>query len=210
MMNTSRVMIDAAVDNDLDAVKSKYRRQSLRRRSQLADAEPNAAVVLAECAEHLVGRFGRGTYAGYFPIRCELSPLILMEKLSDIGCNIALPITPAQGEPLTFHHWPVDDQLVDGPYGTKQPSSKNKICTPDVILLPMLAFDSDGWRLGYGGGFYDRTLATLHSEGVQVSAVGVAYEGQELEKVPVGPYDMPLNAMLCPGGLLELQESSKQ
>ena len=205
MMNTSRVIIDAAVDNDLDAVKSKYRRQSLHRRSQLADAEPNAAVVLAECAEHLVCRFGRGTYAGYFPIRCELSPLILMERLSDIGCNIALPITPAQGEPLTFYHWLVDDQLVDGPYGTKQPSSKNKICTPDVILLPMLAFDSDGWRLGYGGGFYDRTIAEYATRGHKASVIGLAYDGQKMDRVPVGPYDMPIDAVLCPSGLYRLQ-----
>ena len=210
MMNIPSGIIDAVVDSDLDAAKSNCRKQSLRRRSELADAEPDAATILADRAKQLVCRFGCGIYAGYFPIRCELSPIFLMKRLFDIGCDIALPVTPAQGEPLTFHHWRVNGPLDDGPYGTKQPPSKNKICTPDVILVPMLAFDSDGWRLGYGGGFYDRTLAALRSKGLQISVIGVAYEGQELDKVPVGPYDMPLNAVLFPGGLFEPKESSNK
>ena len=122
-------------------------------------------------------------------------------RLADLGCATALPVTPAEGQPLRFHRWTVDDRLDDGPYGTKQPPADQPLCRPDVILAPMLAFDSAGWRLGYGGGFYDRTLAVLRGAGHHLSVIGIAYEGQKLDKIPVGPYDMPLDAVLCPTGL---------
>jgi len=71
-----------------------------------------------------------------------------------------------------------------------------------VILAPMLAYDQAGWRLGYGGGFYDRTIAVLRGAGHQITVLGIAYEGQKLDKIPVGPYDMPLDGVLTPSGLL--------
>ena len=73
--------------------------------------------------------------------------------------------------------------------------------TPDVILAPMLAFDDEGWRLGYGGGFYDRTLAALRAGGRRVAALGIAYDGQVVDKVPTGPFDMRLDGVLTPSGL---------
>ena len=118
-----------------------------------------------------------------------------------MGCATALPITPSDGQPLRFHRWAVGDRLTDGPYGTKQPPADQPLCRPDVILAPMLAFDSAGWRLGYGGGFYDRTLAVLRGAGHHLSVIGIAYDGQKLDEIPVGPYDMPLDAVLCPTGL---------
>ena len=95
--------------------------------------------------------------------------------------------------------WPTGD----GPYGTKQPPAGSDNCLPDVILAPMLAFDAYGWRLGYGGGFYDRTIANLRGLGKQVTVIGIAYDGQILDKVPTGPFDMPLDAVLSPTGLFE-------
>ena len=168
-----------------------YKRQS----------KTDAAPLLATHAERLIDRFGKGIYAAYFPIRSELSPLDLLARLADLGCATALPVTPAEGQPLRFHRWASGDRLDDGPYGTKQPSADQPLCRPDVILAPMLAFDSVGWRLGYGGGFYDRTLAVLRGAGHHLSLIGIAYGGQKLDKIPVGPYDMPLDAVLCPTGL---------
>ena len=85
----------------------------------------------------------------------------------------------------------------------------NDKCTPDVILAPMLAFDVDGWRLGYGGGFYDRTVASLRGCGQRVKLIGIAYEEQKLDKIPVGPFDMPLDAVLSPAGISEFERSRK-
>ena len=181
--------------------KTACRKLAAENRNHLAASKTDAAPLLATHAERLIDRFGRGIYAAYFPIRSELSPLDLLSRLADLGCATGLPVTPAEGQPLRFHRWAVGDRLDDGPYGTKQPPADQPLCCPDVILAPMLAFDSAGWRLGYGGGFYDRTLAVLRGEGHHLSVIGIAYDGQKLDKIPVGPYDMPLDAVLCPAGL---------
>jgi 5-formyltetrahydrofolate cyclo-ligase len=187
---------------NLDPAEAKVacRKLAAQNRNHLAKNEA-AAAKLAMHAESLIDRFGKGIYAAYFPIRSELSPLDLLARLADLGCATALPITPSDGQPLRFHRWAVGDRLDDGPYGTKQPPADQPFCRPDVILAPMLAFDSAGWRLGYGGGFYDRTLAVLRGAGHHLSVIGIAYDGQKLDKIPVGPYDMPLDAVLCPAGL---------
>ena len=125
-------------------------------------------------------------------------PLIV--ALYDAGQMTAMPVTPAEGHPLSFRRWAVGDVLEDGRYGTRQPPACCTPVLPDVILAPLLAFDSAGRRLGYGGGFYDRTIADFAARGHTVSVIGLAYDGQKLDKVPVGPYDMPLDAVLCPSG----------
>ena len=188
---------------NLDAAEAKAacRKLAVQNRNHLATSETDAAALLATHAERLIDSFGKGIYAAYFPIRSELSPLNLLARLADLGCATALPVTPAEGQPLRFHRWTVRDRLDDGPYGTKQPPADQPLCRPDVILAPMLAFDSAGWRLGYGGGFYDRTLAVLRGVGHHLSVIGIAYDGQKLDKIPVGPYDMPLDAVLSPTGL---------
>ena len=112
-----------------------------------------------------------------------------------------MPVTPANGQPLSFRRWAVGDAIEDGPYGTRQPLARSTPVLPDVILAPLLAFDSAGWRLGYGGGFYDRTIADFAVRGHKTSVIGLAYDGQKLDKVPVGSYDMPMDAVLCPSGM---------
>ena len=195
---------------DINAAKAACRQQATLKRAKLANASPEAAITLAGHAAHLTSCFGRGVYAGYMPIHSELSPLVLLEHLSSLGCDLALPITPQAGQPLGFHRWEIGGLLDDGPYGTKQPPAGNDKCTPDVILAPMLAFDAEGWRLGYGGGFYDRTVAGLRRFGQRVTLIGIAYEGQKVEKIPVGPFDMPLDAVLSPAGMFELGGSHKR
>jgi 5-formyltetrahydrofolate cyclo-ligase len=208
MPHTPIGVFDTGAGGNLDAAKAVCRKQALRKRAKLADASPDAAIMLADHAASLVARFGCGIYAGYMPIRSELSPLALLEDLVGLGCKVALPITPQESQPLGFHRWQIGGLLDDGPYGTKQPPASNDKCTPDVILAPMLAFDAGGWRLGYGGGFYDRTVAGLRGIGKRVTVIGIAYNEQKLDKIPLGPYDMPLDAVLSPAGLFEPERSS--
>jgi len=127
--------------------------------------------------------------------------LPLVTALVGRGVTTAMPETPSPGHPLLFRRWAPGDDLVDGPYGTSQPSPTAPATVPRVSLAPMLAYDSACWRLGYGGGFYDRTLAGLREAGHKVTAVGIAFDGQLVDKVPVGPFDMPLDAVLTPSGL---------
>jgi 5-formyltetrahydrofolate cyclo-ligase len=202
-------VFDTGTSDDLDDAKAALRKQAALQRAELANASPGAAIMLAGHAAQLTGRYGWGVYAGYMPIHSELSPLVLLENLVGLGCDIALPITPKAAQPLEFYRWEIDGPLDDGPYGTKQPPAGNDKCMPNVILAPMLAFDEEGWRLGYGGGFYDRTVADLRSFRQRVTLIGIAYEGQKLDKIPVGPFDIPLDAMLSPGGIFEFERSRK-
>ena len=188
------------VDNSASA-KTLMRKQAAKIRQQEADRHPDAAEKLATYYQLLIDRFGSGVYAAYLPIRSEISPLPLIGVLYDIGEPTAMPVTPGEGNPLSFRRWSVGDELEDGPHGTRQPPASGTPVLPDVVLAPLLAFDPAGWRLGYGGGFYDRTIADFAARGHKARVIGLAYDGQKLDKVPVGPHDMPLDAVLCPSGL---------
>ena len=177
------------------------RKQAAKIRQHEADYHPGAAETLAGYCQLLLNSFGRGVYAAYLPIRSEISPLPLIAALNNAGQLTAMPVTPEEGRPLSFRSWAVGDAFEAGPYGTRQPAASAKPVLPDVILAPLLAFDSAGWRLGYGGGVYDRTIADFAACGHQAIVIGLAYDGQRLDKVPVGLYDMPLDAILCPSGL---------
>ena len=202
-------VFDAGTSDNIDAAKAACRRQAALQRAKLADSAPDAAAMLASHAERITGQYGSGIFAGYMPIHSELSPLALLKNLVALGCDLALPITPEVGQPLRFHRWEIDGLLDEGPYGTKQPPACNDKCTPDVILAPMLAFDANGWRLGYGGGFYDRTIASFRGCGQRVKLIGIAYEEQKMDKIPVGSFDMPLDAVLSPAGISEFERSHK-
>ena len=106
-----------------------------------------------------------------------------------------------RGQPLAFRQWQSGDALVKRKWGILEPiDSRPANLTPDVLLLPLLAFDSAGWRLGYGGGFYDRTLAKLRSRR-PVLAIGLAFDQQEVDAVPHSAYDERLDMILTPTGL---------
>ncbi len=186
---------------DPTGAKAVLRQKAAIRRQCEADESPEAAQKLVTHSQLLVQSYGLGIYAAYMPIRSEISPLPLLRALEGMGIKTAMPITPAEGQPLSFHIWKIGDPLDNGPYSTQQPHANAPTTLPNVILAPLLAFDLAGWRLGYGGGFYDRTIADMSRQGHEVKVIGLAYDGQKLEKVPVGPYDMPLDAILCPSGL---------
>jgi len=119
-----------------------------------------------------------------------------VEALSDTGFQLALPQTPRSGKPLRFKNWQWNDHLKAGPYGTREPESHKADITPQVVLVPMLAFCRDGRRLGYGGGYYDRSLAELRASDANVFACGIGFAAQEAAHIPTDGYDQMLDAML--------------
>ena len=197
----SDILVSPPHFDDLACAKAQMRKKAATIRQHEADHHPDAAKKLAAYCGLLLGRFGCGVYAAYLPIRNEISPLPLIAALHEAGQQTALPVTPVEGLPLSFLLWAVGDALEDGRYGTRQPPVSGTSVLPDVILAPLLAFDPAGCRLGYGGGFYDRTIADFAARGHKTSVVGLAYDGQKLDKIPVGPHDMPMDAVLCPSGL---------
>ena len=195
--------------DDLDARKAALRRESAALRAAAAKADPESAPRLAYHGAALkdAGLFGEGSIiAGYWPIRSEIDPVPLLAVLAAMGFKTALPATPRAGEPLVFHLWACGEPLIDGLYGTSEPPASAPQCRPDGLLVPLLAFDSQFFRLGYGGGFYDRSLASLRCDKPDIRAVGIAYRDQQVEDLPKGPHDARLDAVLTPDGLILARE----
>ena len=134
--------------------------------------------------------------SGFWPMAEELDVRPLMIELFNHGCQLALPVVIAKKQPLVFRAWRPGDTLDEGVFGTLHPSPRREELEPDALIVPLLACDEDGWRLGYGGGFYDRTLRGLRRR-KQAMAMGVAFDAQLLsETVPHGPDDERLDWLL--------------
>ena len=130
--------------------------------------------------------------SGYWPMRDEIDIRPLLGELSRRGVSCAMPVVVARGQPLIFRAWQPDDTLVPGPFGTSEPSAEAVEAVPNFLLVPLLAFDRACGRLGYGAGYYDRTLAALRAQG-RVIAVGVAFDIQEVEATPMTESDQRLD-----------------
>lgn len=130
--------------------------------------------------------------AGYWPFGDELDVRPLLRQLHERGDRLALPVCGPRGTPLTFRAWTPGSVLVPGRYGIAEPVAGQTALVPAVVLVPLLAFDRAGRRLGYGAGYYDRTLAGLREAG-PVLSIGIAYSAQEVVRVPVGAHDERLD-----------------
>ncbi len=139
--------------------------------------------------------------AAYMPIRTEISPLALMTRLAAEGKTIALPVVVGAGQPLIFRVWTPDCDMETGAFGAMIPQDGPEVA-PDVIVTPLLAFDKHGYRLGYGGGFYDRSFQQLRQQ-KSVIGIGFAYAGQQVPTVPTEPTDQRLDALATERGVLE-------
>ncbi len=162
------------------------------RASAHAKAGDAAGLALAKRGLPCDHRMGRRVASGFQPYKSEISVLPLLAKLLADGWVTAMPVVVGKGEPLVFRAWAPGDQMVPGIWDIPVPPESAEQVEPDLLLVPMLAFDRRGYRLGYGGGFYDRTLELLRSH-KPVTAIGVAYAAQEMEEVPHGPHDQPLD-----------------
>ena len=132
---------------------------------------------------------------GYHALADEADPALLLERLVELGCHIAYPRVAGKGLPLEFHRVPDGEMLAPGAFGIHEPLNIWPRAVPTILLVPLLAFDASGHRLGYGGGFYDRTLELL-----KVPATGIAYAGQEISSIPAGPHDRTLDMILTEQG----------
>ena len=144
-------------------------------------------------------RFKGAVIAGFWPLKGEIDVRPLLYALHDMGHQLALPCTPRVGKPLVMRAWSPEDELKIGSFDTREPFSTRAEIRPDVVLMPLLAFTKTGERLGYGGGFYDRTLEGLRSSkstSGDVFTCGVAFAGQEAAFLPTNEHDQRLDAIL--------------
>ena len=158
--------------------------------------EHRAAAAQAIALHGLPIEFMPGTVvAGYSPIRSEIDPTPLMRTLAAQGGQLALPVITSRDQPLKFRAWLPDDRLQRGPLGILEPSPGAAEAIPDIVLVPLAAFDRFGHRIGYGAGHYDRTLEQLRAL-KKIVAVGIAFAAQEVEAVPALQHDVTLDYML--------------
>jgi 5-formyltetrahydrofolate cyclo-ligase len=137
--------------------------------------------------------------SGFAAIRDEIDPAPLMTWLHAEGLRLALPVMQGRGKPLLMRAWTPGDAMEPAAWGIAEPMADKPEVDPDVVLVPLLAFDPRGYRLGYGGGFYDRTLGRLRKL-KSIIAVGIAYDEQRVDAVPTESYDEKLDWVLTPSG----------
>jgi 5-formyltetrahydrofolate cyclo-ligase len=177
------------------ASKAELRAAALAARDALS-SEHRAAAAQAMAARGLPVEIKPGiVVSGYSPIRSEIDPVPLMRALAARGARLALPAVTARGKSLAFRAWSAGDRLMLGPLGILEPSPAATELIPDIMLVPLAAFDRSGHRIGYGAGHYDYTLAHLRKV-KPVTAVGLAFAAQEIEAVPALQHDVALDYVL--------------
>jgi 5-formyltetrahydrofolate cyclo-ligase len=186
--------------------KAELRAAALAARDALSEAQ-RAAAAQAIAQRGLPVEIAPGAVvAGYSPIRSELDPTPLMLALAAQGTRLALPVITQRGQSLRFRVWHAGDRLLPGSLGILEPSPAAAEIVPDIVLVPLAAFDRTGHRIGYGAGHYDRTLAHLHkSKGF--AAIGLAFAGQEVATVPALQHDVPLDYVLTETKLFDFRSS---
>jgi 5-formyltetrahydrofolate cyclo-ligase len=181
---------------DVIEAKSEARKAAAKIRKsahdQFADVAP---VLLASQPFPVVATRDISVVSAFYPYKSEIDTRPLLGRLAGDGWTSCLPIVIALGKPLMFRRWLPGEPTVPGTWDIPQPTDDAPEVVPDVLLVPMMAFDRKGFRLGYGGGFYDRTLEVLRAR-KQILAIGVAYAAQEVDSVPRGPHDQPLDFVM--------------
>jgi 5-formyltetrahydrofolate cyclo-ligase len=175
---------------DLAAVKARARARAFARRQAAWEAgHPDPSALLRD----VLARHRGDPVAGYWPMRSEIDPLPALAEAAAHG-PVALPVVVARGAPLRFRAWTPGAPLADGGFGTRVPDGGDWV-VPRVLVVPLVAFDRRGGRLGYGGGFYDRTLSALREAG-PVTAMGFAWAAQEDDALPLEETDAPLDLVV--------------
>jgi len=187
----------------LELEKKEFRQLAKAARVRAAAVRADAAEALARNVRQVLGLPLSRVVSGYIPIGDEIDVGPLMSDLSADGAVYVLPVVVAKDAALVFRHWRPGVPLEDGPWNTQHPGPDSAEAIPDVMLVPMLAFDGDGYRIGWGGGFYDRTIATLKSQRPTL-VIGVAYSGQRVDALPRGDHDQPLDWVVTDEGSLEI------
>jgi 5-formyltetrahydrofolate cyclo-ligase len=179
--------------------KRMMRQDARARRARFGPAAPQ---IMHRMAEHFLKEIPLAkdaVVAGYLAINDEADPAPLLEILRARGHRIALPRVVGRGESLRFHYFEPGAALVTGGYGLSEPAADWPEAVPDVLLVPLLAFDETGHRLGYGAGYYDMSLAQLRAQ-QSILAVGYAYEGQKVSSVPHTDADEKLDWVVTEQG----------
>jgi len=187
-------------------MKAELRREAVARRDAVpADARQAAAEAIAALKFPVAVEPGM-IVSGFMPLKSEISPLPLMKKLAQAGARLALPVIAGRGNPLIMREWNFGGALDRGQWGIREPKPEAAEVAPDILLVPLLAFDRAGHRIGYGAGYYDMTIAGLRAQ-ESITAIGIAFAAQEVAKVPTTERDARLDLVLTEREVIDLRAS---
>lgn len=172
-----------AARDGLSAAERAQKSAAIRRHGLAAIAVPAGAAV-----------------SGYYPIRSEADILPLLAGLAERGARPCLPAV-LDRETIVFRAYDPAEPLADAGWGTMGPRADAPLVEPDIVLMPLAAFDPRGQRIGYGAGHYDRAIGRMRQKGLNPTLIGIAFACQEVAEVPAGPYDIPMNGVLTENGL---------
>lgn len=175
--------------------KATMRRLYRQERDAFVDSlsEQDRRVAFSRVPTPLAGHFRLGrTVAGYIAMGSEADPIALLTAADEQGCVTALPYVTRRSAPMLFLRWRPGDPLEDGPFGLLQPNAGAERVSPDVLLVPLVAFDNHLMRLGQGAGYYDRALSLLED----ATAIGIAWSVQHTPAIDTDPWDVPMDAIL--------------
>jgi 5-formyltetrahydrofolate cyclo-ligase len=186
--------------------KDDLRATALARRDAL-NAEVRAAAARAIAVRAFpVEIAGGAIVSGYWPIRSEVDPMPLMRRLAAQGARLALPAITGRDQPLTFRAWSSETEMLQGQLGIMEPSPRSDVVEPDIVLVPLAAFDRVGHRIGYGAGHYDRSLRQLMMS-KPIVAIGLAFAVQQIDTVPSLPHDVRLDFVLTEISTIDFRSS---
>jgi len=196
----------AASHNDgaLAQVKAELRAKYFKLRTGFCRTEPEAPVKLASIIKSQVSEWPGQFAAGYANLPGELNLFPSLEEIAEAGRITALPVADNDSSALKFRLWAPGDPLEKGAHGTRQPLSSMPLIEPDIVLVPLVAFDKAGGRLGMGLGYYDRTLYELKKI-KKIAAYGIGFDGQEVDNIPKGPMDQLLHGIFTPTRYVEIE-----
>ncbi|MEJ2626112.1 MAG: 5-formyltetrahydrofolate cyclo-ligase [Pseudolabrys sp.] len=190
--------------SDIAQAKKDIRASALAKRDAMTADERAAAAEQIAARDFPVAIAPGVLISGFMPMKTEINPLPLMKVLEQAGARLALPAIEGRGHPLIMRAYKFGDEFARGQWGIREPKPEAPEVAPDIVIVPLAAFDGAGNRIGYGAGYYDMTLAALRAK-KKVTAIGIAFAAQEMPAVPTDARDEPLDLVLTEHGVIDLR-----
>jgi 5-formyltetrahydrofolate cyclo-ligase len=184
--------------------KPALRQEAIARRDALPAVERQHAAEVIAAREFPIAIAPGTIVSGFMPLKSEINPIPLMRKLAGLGAALALPVVQGRGQPLVMRAYAFGDALAAGQWGIREPKPEAPEVVPDIMIVPLLAFDRAGHRVGYGAAYYDMTINALRAR-KPITAIGIAFAAQEIDAVPATPRDARLDLVLTEREVIDLR-----